>query len=190
MPEPTGLSAVDSASFRTVMGVVCSQVVIATTLVDGSPHGTTITAFASLSLDPPLISVALDEHSQLLQQVRLSKKIGINLLAQGQEQLALLCAGKDPDKFQTVTWSASEDLPKIDDAVGWLACKVHDEILLGDHVLIVAQVIAGEVSDEARAPLVYAGRAFGTHSDWLNREPDGTHPLVYEPLDQWASWTD
>jgi flavin reductase (DIM6/NTAB) family NADH-FMN oxidoreductase RutF len=189
VPELKEFTAVDAASFRTVMGVVCSQVVIATTLVDGMPHGTTITAFASLSLDPPLISVALDERSQLLRQLRLSQRIGINLLARGQEELAVRCAGKEPDKFSSAAWSLSEGLPRIDDVAGWLACEVLQEILLGDHVLIVARVIAGAVSGSAQAPLVYAGRAFGTHSDWLGRSPGQDQLLPYEPLDRWANWT-
>ena len=189
MSQPTRSIAVDAASFRTVMGVVCSQVAIATALVDGRPHGTTVTAFASLSLDPPLISVALDERSQLLQQVRLGQGIGVNLLARGQEDLAMRCAGKDPDKFASISWSASDGLPKIDDVAGWLACAVQDEILLGDHVLIVARVVAAEVPDPPRAPLVYAGRAFGTHSDWLEPAGGPKRVLAYEPLDHLVHWT-
>ena len=182
-------SAVDAASFRSVMSIVCSQVVIATALVDSRPHGTTVTAFASLSLEPPLISVALDVNSQLLQQVRLGQGIGINMLARGQEQLAIQCAGKGPDKFAAASWSVSGGLPRIDDVAGWLACAVDDEILLGDHVLVVARVLAAEVSSPAQAPLVYAGRAFGTHSDWLGQAPGWERTLAYEPLDRWASWT-
>jgi flavin reductase (DIM6/NTAB) family NADH-FMN oxidoreductase RutF len=132
---------------------------------------TTITAFSSLSLEPPLVAVALDEHSQLLRQVRLSQRVGINLLARGQEKLALSCAGKAPDKFSSAAWSLSGGLPRINEVAGWLACEVQEEILLGDHVLIVARVVAGAVSGSAQAPLVYAGRAFGTHSDWLGRDP-------------------
>lgn len=189
MPQFAKASTVDAAAFRAVMGVVCSQVVIATTLVDDRPHGTTVTAFASLSLDPPLVSVALDEHSQLLQQVRLRGGIGINLLARDQEELAVRCAGKSPDKFASVPWSVSEGLPRIEGIAGWLACEIEDEILLGDHVLIVARVVAGAVCEDVKAPLVYAGRAFGTHSDWLARRPGDPPPLTYEPLDRWTSWT-
>jgi flavin reductase (DIM6/NTAB) family NADH-FMN oxidoreductase RutF len=189
MPQPVKRIAVDAAAFRTVMSIVCSQVVIATTLADSRPHGTTVTAFASLSLEPPMVSVALDENSQLLQQVRLGQGIGINLLARGQEQLALRCAGKGPDKFASVSWSVSDGLPRIDDVAGWLACAVDDEILLGDHVLIVARVLAAEIPSPARAPLVYAGRAFGTHSDWLGQVPGRERTLAYEPLDRWADWT-
>lgn len=189
MVQPLSPAVVDAASFRSVMGVVCSQVVIATALADGRPHGTTVTAFASLSLDPPLVSVALDERSQLLQHVRLGRGIGVNLLARGQEDLALRCAGKGPDKFASVSWSLSGGLPRIDAVAGWLACDVQDEILLGDHVLIVARVVAADVADPPQAPLVYAGRAFGTHSDWLEPARDHQHVLAYEPLSHLASWT-
>lgn len=105
MPELKELTDVDAVSFRSVMSVVCSQAVIATTQVDGIPHGTTITAFTSLSFHPPLVSVALDERSQLLRQLRLSRRIGINLLARGQEELALRCASKAPGKFSSAAWS-------------------------------------------------------------------------------------
>lgn len=188
MPQQISPTAVDAASFRAVMSIVCSQVVVATTLVDSRPHGTTVTAFASLSLEPPLVSVALDVNSQLLQQVRLGQGIGINLLARGQEELAIRCAGKGPDKFAAVSWSVSDGLPRIDDVAGWLACAVADEILLGDHVLIVARVLAAQVPSPPRAPLVYAGRAFGTHSDWLGQAGQ-PRTLTYEPLDHLTDWT-
>lgn len=180
---------VDTTAFRQVMGVVCSQVVIVTTMVGDVPHGTTVTAFASLSLDPPLVSIALDESSKLLQQIRLRGQLGVNLLARGQESLAIRCAGKGRDKFDTVPWTPSQRLPRIDGSAGWLACEVQDEILLGDHVLVVALVTDSEVPAHETAPMVYAGRTFGTHSDWLDRDPQRTHRHDYQPLDQYAEWT-
>lgn len=189
MPLLAEFTAVDPASFRKAMSVVCSQVVIATTLVDGRPHATTVTAFASLSLDPPLVSVALDVNSQLLQQARLGQSIGINMLARDQEKLAMRCAGKAPDKLASASWTVSDGLPRIEDVAGWLACAVQDEIVLGDHVLIAARVIAAEVSSPPKAPLVYAGRAFGTHSDWAGPRAGREHPAAYDPIEHWASWT-
>lgn len=59
--------------FRSVMATVCSQVVVATTTAYGRAHGTTVTAFSSMSLEPPLVAVSLDRNSLLLAHIRHSE---------------------------------------------------------------------------------------------------------------------
>jgi hypothetical protein len=73
-----GVPAVISAdAFRDVMATVCAPVtVVTTTTADGKPYGTTVSAFASLSLDPPLVMIALGNRSGLLAHARASGRIG------------------------------------------------------------------------------------------------------------------
>jgi flavin reductase (DIM6/NTAB) family NADH-FMN oxidoreductase RutF len=151
----------DPQAFRDVMAEVCTPVAVITTTLDGIAHGTTVAAFMSLSLRPPMVVVALDRGSDLLAKVRLTRRFGINVLAMSQDQLAAQFAGKDGERFAGVTWSLVDGLPRLADAIGWLACKAERFLDGGDHVLIPAWV---QTATAAPAPpLTYHRRVYGTH---------------------------
>ena len=155
-------SVVDEAAFRAVMASVCTPVSVVTALADERPHGTTVSAFASLSLEPPMVLVALDLQSQLLQLVKTTGRFGVNVLGSGQHQTALVFARKGEEKFAGVTWRLDEQLPRLDEAPGWLVCNVDRLVEGGDHVLVLGRVTAAE--HRPAPPLTYHQRLFGTHS--------------------------
>lgn len=157
---------VSTDRFRSIMGTVCAQVAVITTVTEhGRLHGTTVTAFAALSLEPPMVSVALDRSSRLLAGARQSGRVGITLLADGQDDLALHFASKADDKFETVAWHLHSGLPRLDGAAGWLGCEVRELVDGGDHVVLFCLVHDVETSEQR--PLVYGHRRFGTHSGLL-----------------------
>ncbi|EME66775.1 MULTISPECIES: flavin reductase family protein [Rhodococcus] len=151
-----------TAEFRDVMASVCTPVTVVTALDGARPHGTTVSAFASLSLDPPMVLVALDRGSDLLTVVRSGGRFGVNVLGHGQDALALTFARKGTDKFDGVDWSLSAGVPRVDAAPGWLACRVADLVDGGDHVVVLGHVEAAARVDHP--PLTYHQRTFGTHS--------------------------
>ncbi|HEY4055490.1 MAG TPA: flavin reductase family protein, partial [Kofleriaceae bacterium] len=75
-----------------------APVTVITTLERDRPHGTTVSAFCSLSADPPLVLVALDRESNLLRKLRAIGQFGISVLATGQDEIARRCAQKDHGK--------------------------------------------------------------------------------------------
>lgn len=153
----------DESAFRELMSAVCAPVtVVTTTTFDGRPYGTTVSSFASLSLRPPMVSFALDHSSNLLRYVRMSRRVGVNVLAYGQDDVAMAFAGRGEGKFAGITWRHDRGLPRLAGAGGWLVASVVNTVPGGDHTLILAEVMASEVGDAA--PLVYARRTFGTHS--------------------------
>src|SRR6185437_14951559 len=85
-------------SFVGAMARVCTPVTVVTTF-DRSPHGTTVNAFASLSLDPPMVLVSLDQRSELLARLTRSGPFGINVLSSVQSDLSMRFARKGPDTF-------------------------------------------------------------------------------------------
>jgi flavin reductase (DIM6/NTAB) family NADH-FMN oxidoreductase RutF len=148
--------------FRAVMAAVCSPVTVVTALRDGRPHGTTVSSFCSLSLIPPMVSVALDRSSQLLSVVRRTRRMGVNLIGFEQHELALTFAQKGDAKFAGVAWEEDGGVPRLCAAPGWLACRIDRLVSGGDHVLALGIVLAGAVADAP--PLIYQQRTFGTHS--------------------------
>jgi flavin reductase (DIM6/NTAB) family NADH-FMN oxidoreductase RutF len=149
-------------SFREVMASVCTPVSVVTAMAADRPHGTTVSAFASLSMTPPMVLVSLDRGSDLLALVRETGRFGINVLAADQTRLALAFAGKGKHKFQGVEWSGHADVPRIEGASGWLACRVAQLVEGGDHIVVLGDVIAADTLPGP--PLTYHARAFGTHT--------------------------
>ncbi|WP_318280395.1 flavin reductase family protein [Streptomyces griseoloalbus] len=76
--------------------VVASRVAVVTALDGSRPHGTTVSAFASLSLAPPMALVSLDERSRLLAIIRRSGRFGLNVLGAHQADPASLFARSGP----------------------------------------------------------------------------------------------
>lgn len=159
---------VDEAAFRELMGRVCAPVTVVTTVAeDGSPYGTTVSSFASLSLQPPMVTFALGRESTLLRHVQAARRVGVNVLADGQDHVATAFAGRHGNKFDGVSWREDAGLPRLDGAGAWLVGRATQLIDGGDHVLVLAEVLASDVAD--LAPLVYVRRTFGTHSKYQQR---------------------
>src|ERR1700733_15879039 len=75
--------------FRDLMAAVCAPVTVVTTADEAGPHGATVSAFASLSLRPPLVTVALDRRSALLASILGTGRLGVNVLGAGDDEVAL-----------------------------------------------------------------------------------------------------
>lgn len=153
-PEP-----VSGEDFRAVLGSVPQPVSVVTSCDEDRPHGTTVSALCSLSLDPPLVLVSLDRQSELLELIRRSGRYAINILARGQEQLAYRFARKGRDKFEGVEWRIDGGLPRLDGTQGWLVCEVHQLVEAGDHVIAIGLVCDAE-TEHGVHPLVYREQAF------------------------------
>jgi flavin reductase (DIM6/NTAB) family NADH-FMN oxidoreductase RutF len=155
-PEPT--AGVSAQSFREMFSGVAAPVSIVTAECDGRFHATTVTAFCSLSIDPPLMLVALARTSDMLGFVDRSRRFAVNILAAGQEQTALACAQKGTEKLSVVPWVERWGLPWFEASAGWLGCEVQDLLDGGDHVIVVGLVVDCEIT--TRTPLLYHGRDF------------------------------
>ncbi|MFT4262564.1 MAG: flavin reductase family protein [Nocardioides sp.] len=156
-------SGVLTEQFRDAMAHLCAPVTVVTACEQGRAHGTTVSAFASLSLHPQLVTVALDRSSRLLEVVERTGRFGVNVLSTDQASLAMRFAGKGDDKFDEVTWLPEGQLPRLPRSVAWLRCSTEEILGGGDHLILVGRVEHCEV-DVEQPPLSYFGRRFGTHA--------------------------
>ncbi|MFC9836339.1 flavin reductase family protein [Rhodococcus sp. NPDC127530] len=158
----TPLSPVQE-TFKDVMAHVATPVAVVTSMDGGLPFGTTVSAFTSLSMTPPMVLVSLDKGSETLELITASKKFGLNVLASDQQGTALEFAKKGGiGKFHGVRWEVDHGLPRIAGAAGWIACHVDHFVGGGDHLVVLGNVVAAENS--YGDPLTYHRRVFGTHS--------------------------
>lgn len=119
---------IDQQQFRDLMAGVCSPVTVVTTTADGTAYGATVSSFASLSLDPPLVSVAFGRDSRLLGHIQAARRFGVNILGQDQDDLAIAFARHGADRFADTHWFAEDGLPRLADAPGWMVCDLHQTV--------------------------------------------------------------
>ena len=149
--------------FKAVMGSVCTPVTVVTAFDGDRPHGTTVSAFMSLSLNPPMVLVALDEKSDLLGVLRGGvDRFGINILSHAQDDVAMKFAAKGDDKFDGVNWEPRAGAPHVLGSACWFSCDVASLVPGGDHTIVLGNVLETDYLDHA--PLTYHKRSFGTHA--------------------------
>jgi 3-hydroxy-9,10-secoandrosta-1,3,5(10)-triene-9,17-dione monooxygenase reductase component len=154
-------AVVDPQVMRDVLGHFASGVTVVTALTDAGPIGFTCQSFSSLSLDPPLVVFAPGRASSTWPRLRGIGRFGINVLAEGQDELSRAFARSGTDKFAGVHWVPSpHGAPVLDDVVAWIDAELWAEYDGGDHTLVVARVL-DLGADPSRRPLLYHRGNYG-----------------------------
>ncbi|MET0553374.1 MAG: flavin reductase family protein [Vicinamibacteria bacterium] len=154
----TAPSAVDAQAFRQALGQFASGVTVVTTEGPDGPLGLTVTAFSSLSLDPPLVLVCIDRRSEAHAGFERGA-FAISLLAEGQEPVSQRFAWGGAAKFAGGGLLTGESgLVLVEGALAHLECRVHASMPGGDHVIYVGLVERVAVS-EGR-PLLHHARGY------------------------------
>ena len=116
---------IDSAHFRDVAGYFASGVTVITTISGTGPAGTTASAVTSLSMEPPMMLMCLNQSSSTHDQVLESGIFAVNILARNQGDTAMAFARKGADKFSGISWTpASNGAPLVDGSLATIACRV------------------------------------------------------------------
>jgi len=158
-------STIDPATFRSVLGRFASGVTVVTVrdkqLYD---HGMTVSAFCSLSLEPPLVLICIEKSASLhavLATGNTASQFAVNILESKQEELARRFAEEHPDRFEGVGFTrARTGAPILDDCVAIIECEVQSRHPAGDHTIVIGSVIASATSDGS--PLLYYRGGYAT----------------------------
>ena len=137
-------------------------VTVVTTSYDGRFWGITVSSFTSISLEPPLVMVAISKTAPSHGAFTSSGMFAVNLLAQDQNWVSDIFAGRveGAEKFEKVDYSLSgSGLPLIAGAVGYLECRTWRMYEGGDHTIILGEVVEGSVT-RGEKPLVYYNRGY------------------------------
>ncbi len=162
MSHVTDLEAIDTRALRDCCGCFATGVTVITTRTPESVHGMTASAFMSVSLDPPLISISLDRRSKMLGKLRQSGRYAVNILSQNMRPHALHFAGR-PDETLRDPFLEYNGLPVLRQAAAVLVADVMQQVEAGDHVLFLGHVWHLDHDPEA-APLLYHAGRFGSLS--------------------------
>jgi flavin reductase (DIM6/NTAB) family NADH-FMN oxidoreductase RutF len=141
--------------FRRVLGHFATGVTILTTCdSEARPTGLTVSAFASLSLDPPLVLVCVDHKSQTYPALLESGRFAVNVLKTHQEAVSRRFASTRLDKFDGIAHRLSPlGLPLLDEALAQIECVTVATHVEGDHTIFVGRIERATVG--AGDPLLY-----------------------------------
>ena len=128
--------------------------VVTTKNGDGSDEGMTVSAFCSVSLDPPLVLICIEKNASAYKALTTASGFVVNILAASQEQIARRFSIIDIDRFEGVGYSRSQNgFAVLDEVLGVIECAtvaMHDA---GDHTIIVGEVEAARTQNGT--PLLY-----------------------------------
>ena len=156
----TGVAELDRDVFREVIGHFTSGVTVITATSDGRDHGMTASAVTSLSLEPPMLLVCLNNRSPTQQAITRSRAFAVSVLAEGQHELAKHFGRRADDKFAGVAITrGAGGLPLLRDALAVLECEVSDDIVGGTHRVFLARVMHAVA--RPGSPLAYFRGSFG-----------------------------
>jgi flavin reductase (DIM6/NTAB) family NADH-FMN oxidoreductase RutF len=150
---------IDSDTFRSVLGRFASGVTIVTTRDEsGADHGMTVSAFCSVSLDPPLVLVCIDHSASTDRLLKAHGRFGINVLSSNQEAYSRRFAAEpDTGRFDGIAYGRGDSgVVLLDEALAHLECKVIEHHDAGDHTIFIAEVERAEPRD-GRPLLYYRG---------------------------------
>ncbi|WP_323746383.1 flavin reductase family protein [Catenulispora pinisilvae] len=158
----SGLSAVDPVVFREAMSRLAAPLAIITTRgPDGRPWGFTASSVASMSLDPPLVVVGVAHTSSCYDALAKAEGFAVNLLGDQHRALARRFAEHGADRFAGREFEACPvtELPCLSDANAVFKCRTAERITIGDHDLLVGELIAVRL-DSVTRPLLWYRRDF------------------------------
>jgi len=165
----SGRHKVGAEQFREALARFATGVAVVTAPGPDGPHGVTVNAFASVSLDPPLILICIEQNHLSHTILESSGVFGVNILAAGQDDLSRFFSSatrpEGPGAFQGIPYRVGETgVPLIHGCLGYLECRITARYPGGDHTIFVASVESAEVIP-GRHPLVYYNRGYRTLRD-------------------------
>lgn len=159
-PEPT----VSELAFREAIAHFATGVTVVTTTYAGRPAGMTASAVCSLSLDPVLLLVCVDNRVPAHHAIEAGRRFAVNVLGEGDEALARRFAQPAEDAFAGVPLRDGADQPVLAQAIAHFVCAVQERVPGDDHSIFIGRVL-GCAATPGRRPLLNYRSAFGSLPD-------------------------
>ena len=158
--QSSPLTPVNDVAFRSAIGHFASGVTIITTAEGEHLHGTTVSAFSSLSLDPPMVITCLNRSSSTHDALMRTGRFAANILSAQQGELAVRFARPLEDRFAGVTVDFGDaGLPLLEGRLAGIECEITETHVGGTHTVFFGRVLTASV--EPGEPLTYYRGQFG-----------------------------
>jgi flavin reductase (DIM6/NTAB) family NADH-FMN oxidoreductase RutF len=173
MPEATELptaAGVDPQTYRDALSRYVTGVTVVTALDERTdrvqPWGTTVSSFSAVSLEPPLVLVAIGHERSIHPLIERTRRFAVNILGEDSRALSDCFAGAPSalprEAFCNAPYRVGEhcQLPVLEDALAFLGCEVERVIEAGDHTIYIGRVVEAGSSDGPGWPLLYYRRRY------------------------------
>ncbi|HVA33536.1 MAG TPA: flavin reductase family protein [Candidatus Baltobacteraceae bacterium] len=149
-----------SAAFKRAMRHVPTGVTVVTSLKDGEPRGITVSAFASVSAEPPVVLICINRAARSYLYISTSRIFCVNVLAGEQRHLAELFSGKVRERqFEGIDYRVDQTgAPVLAGALAHFDCRVDEEHHAGSHSIFIADVVS--CAGRTGSPLGYFDGGF------------------------------
>jgi flavin reductase (DIM6/NTAB) family NADH-FMN oxidoreductase RutF len=168
--------SVTQTEFRRALGSFATGVTVITVDYEGQVQGMTANAFASVSLDPPLVLVCVDHRARTHAHLHSKKRFGVNVLAEDQRTISEYYARPAQDHGHAERDAGAHfdrtphGTPVLNGALAYLECRLHTSQDAGDHTIFIAEV--EEVVVREGDPLLYYRAEYRT-IDCAEADPPG-----------------
>jgi flavin reductase (DIM6/NTAB) family NADH-FMN oxidoreductase RutF len=153
-------ATLDPRTLRNAFGCFPSGVTAICAMIDGEPVGMAASSFVSVSLDPPLVLVCIQNSSATWRELKTAPRIGVSVLGEDHHRACSQLSAKSGDRFERLEWFATEGgAVLLEGAAVSLDCFVVEEIAAGDHQLVLLRIEALQFQPTV-SPLVFHGSRF------------------------------
>lgn len=161
--QKLSVKTLDPENLRAAMRAWSAGVTVVTTISEGNKHGMTVNSFTSISLDPAMVTISLQQATRTHEMVMKSKVFGLTILSAEQARVSDLFAGRFPEvedrfaelKIETLVTGS----PLIVGGLAWMDCRLIQTFDAGMNTLFIAEVVAAR-SFSADQPLIYHSRKY------------------------------
>jgi flavin reductase (DIM6/NTAB) family NADH-FMN oxidoreductase RutF len=158
--------AFDPKEQRRIFGRFATGVTVLSTIADKETWGMTANAVTSLSLEPPLVLVAVVRNSATDGYLKTSRCFALNILSAEQKNLSTRVSGPGPRDFSDLeTKTAVTGCPVLVEALGWVDCRVVDVFSGGDHEIFIGEIVAGDAHAGDKKPLLFYSGQYAQLAD-------------------------
>ncbi len=146
---------INSEDFRNALSRFASGVTVVTTKdAEGNKHGITVSAFSSVSLEPPLVLICIENSAGSVYAFRESEMFVVNVLNRDQIELSERFASQLTDKFTGVDFDINIDgIPVISNCLANISCRVRNIYEGGDHTIFIGEVETADINEGD--PIIY-----------------------------------
>ncbi|HLR62828.1 MAG TPA: flavin reductase family protein [Lentibacillus sp.] len=150
----------DDRAFRNTMGKFATGVTVVTTKTEENVHGMTANAFMSVSMNPKLITISVDNRATMLDKIHHSGRFAVSILGEEQQDISMHFAGQK-EKDDGVEFDLINDMPIVRDSLATVVCDVYDSYVVGDHTLFIGKVL--EINLRDGRPLTFYQGQYGNY---------------------------
>jgi flavin reductase (DIM6/NTAB) family NADH-FMN oxidoreductase RutF len=152
-----------SEQLRQAMRQWATGVTIVSASHAGQRHGMTVSSFTSVSLEPPMVLVSLEQSTHTHRMIQVASYFGITILTRDMQEISDRFAGRMPDNLDRFagleTFTLSTGSPLLASGLAWFDCRVVATYPAGNHTVFIGMVEAVKTGQDS-APLLYYDRRY------------------------------